>query len=447
MSKAIITEQHLHDIADAIIAKGGATAPMTPAQMPSKIAAIPTGRPIEEASIKCVCFYDYDGFRLYSFTKEEVLAMTELPPFPHRDGYVYTNWTHTLEEVKAVREMLDVGAIIKPDDDSTRFLVDIPENGTKRMCVECSASQANDSTIDWGDGTVETVTISPSRFVHDYVTQGKFVISIRSVSGYVVFTSDNINCEFAPSGYQGFDFNVTEVNFGPNVRIAGRVLLYNVIPVVTFAEGMSDITKDVFYSSCVRSLIFPRSVTKMNSRLDSNAYLKTVVFPPTVTEVGGNAPSGCKELKSYILPDGVTSVGLPSSSSLIRCQISPDATSIQDVSLYQTRIISFTIPDGITSIGAGTLRQCELLTSIRMPPNLASIGNYCFQVSRRCVLFDFRRATLIPTLSATSTFTNLPSDCKIVVPDALYDDWIVATNWSAASIVGHIVKASEYTEA
>ena len=43
MSKAIITEQHLHDIADAIIAKGGATAPMTPAQMSSAIMAIDGG--------------------------------------------------------------------------------------------------------------------------------------------------------------------------------------------------------------------------------------------------------------------------------------------------------------------------------------------------------------------------------------------------------------------
>lgn len=43
MSKAIITEQHLHDIADAIIAKGGATGPMTPAQMAAAIQAIPSG--------------------------------------------------------------------------------------------------------------------------------------------------------------------------------------------------------------------------------------------------------------------------------------------------------------------------------------------------------------------------------------------------------------------
>ena len=43
MSKAIISEQYLHDIADAIIAKGGATAPMTPAQMSSAIMAIDGG--------------------------------------------------------------------------------------------------------------------------------------------------------------------------------------------------------------------------------------------------------------------------------------------------------------------------------------------------------------------------------------------------------------------
>ena len=43
MSKALITESHLTDIANAIIAKGGATAPMTPAQMKDAILAIPSG--------------------------------------------------------------------------------------------------------------------------------------------------------------------------------------------------------------------------------------------------------------------------------------------------------------------------------------------------------------------------------------------------------------------
>ena len=43
MSKALITESHLTDIANAIIAKGGATGPMLPSQMAAAIEAIKTG--------------------------------------------------------------------------------------------------------------------------------------------------------------------------------------------------------------------------------------------------------------------------------------------------------------------------------------------------------------------------------------------------------------------
>ena len=43
MSKAVITEGLLDDIADAIIAKGGASAALTPAQMASAIGQIPSG--------------------------------------------------------------------------------------------------------------------------------------------------------------------------------------------------------------------------------------------------------------------------------------------------------------------------------------------------------------------------------------------------------------------
>ena len=35
-----------------------------------------------------------------------------------------------------------------------------------------------------------------------------------------------------------------------------------------------------------------------------------------------------------------------------------------------------------------------------------------------------------PTLSNTNAFTDIPADCEIRVPAALYDEWIAATNWS-----------------
>jgi hypothetical protein len=58
--------------------------------------------------------------------------------------------------------------------------------------------------------------------------------------------------------------------------------------------------------------------------------------------------------------------------------------------------------------------------------------------------YDFSKHESVPTLEATSAFKSIPSDCKIVVPDALYDEWIAATNWS--TYAANIVKSSEFTE-
>ena len=55
---------------------------------------------------------------------------------------------------------------------------------------------------------------------------------------------------------------------------------------------------------------------------------------------------------------------------------------------------------------------------------------------------DFSEATSVPNLYYASTFQNTNSTFKIVVPDELYDQWIVASNWS--NFASQIVKASEY---
>ena len=56
--------------------------------------------------------------------------------------------------------------------------------------------------------------------------------------------------------------------------------------------------------------------------------------------------------------------------------------------------------------------------------------------------YDFRASKSVPTLSNTNAFNNIPSDCKIVVPDSLYDTWIAATNWSTHA--SKIIKASKF---
>ena len=55
--------------------------------------------------------------------------------------------------------------------------------------------------------------------------------------------------------------------------------------------------------------------------------------------------------------------------------------------------------------------------------------------------YDFSQFTAIPTLANINAFNNINAQCKIVVPDELYDEWIAATNW--ATYANYIYKASE----
>ena len=82
------------------------------------------------------------------------------------------------------------------------------------------------------------------------------------------------------------------------------------------------------------------------------------------------------------------------------------------------------------------------MTILKIPSNVSTIGSNAFYACYSLKVMDFRNHTSIPTL--TGAIANIAADCKIVVPDALYDAWIAATNWSSSA--DKIVKSSEYTD-
>ena len=108
---------------------------------------------------------------------------------------------------------------------------------------------------------------------------------------------------------------------------------------------------------------------------------------------------------------------------------------------YRTKLSKVTIPQSVVSINSNAFYSCYNLLEVKVLSSSITIGNGVFSYCDSILKFDFTSATSIPTLLNTSAFSSINGICKIYVPDALYDEWIVATNW--ATYADYIYKASE----
>ena len=150
--------------------------------------------------------------------------------------------------------------------------------------------------------------------------------------------------------------------------------------------------------------------TESNSKVYCN-MLQDVSIGKNVTSISNYSFNSCCSLASIIIPDGVTSIG-----------------NYAFQSCYS--LASIIIPDGVTSISNHSFNSCHSLASIIIPDGVTSIGVGAFAFCYGMRYYDFSACTSIPTLSSTNAFNNIPSDCQMLIPAALYDEWSAATNWA-----------------
>ena len=93
-------------------------------------------------------------------------------------------------------------------------------------------------------------------------------------------------------------------------------------------------------------------------------------------------------------------------------------------------LASITIPDGVTSISNYAFCYCYSLANITIPNGVTSIGNYAFYNCYGMRYYDFSACTAIPALSNKNAFNNIPSDCQMLIPSTLFNNWKSATNWA-----------------
>ena len=354
-------------------------------------------------------FIDYDGTLLYSYTDEELDALTALPAGPDHtaDNLTFQGWNWSLADLKAWdRTRSDrplVGAHYITTDGKSYLYLDTPYSG---VTLSFSTSGTLNS-VDWGDGTTDTTTS------HVYANPGQYVIVI----------------DMAEGGYWYFGASQAATT-STNKQWIKKIKLGNVT-----------VLTDYMFYACLslQSVSMPNSVTRIGNTIFDDCYsLKSVSIPNGITSLEGIF-SDCYSLKSVSIPNGITSL---SQSTFNVCP------SLQSVSM----------PNGVTSIGYRVYFNCYSLKSISIPNSVTSIGDQAFNNNYSlkivsipdsvtsigygafsncyCLTLDLSKQTKVISLS-DSIGLNIRWN-KILVPNSLLSDYKSASYWTdyASVMVG-----------
>lgn len=400
------------------------------------------GGGIVEPEEKDVNFYDYDGTRVYSYSKADFLALNSLPENPTHDGLTAQGWNWSLADAKEFvtdTGEINIGQMYVTDDGATRIYIELQKG---RLSPYLRFSINGTATVDWGDNTTDSVTgTSLSTYIdtqHNYSQEGKYVISISStpkikLTGSSSFGSSilwtTINSTSSPN--RAYQSAIKKVELGNNI--------YNSFESYVFAHLKQ---------------------------------LKTVTIPSHVTSIGTYCFSNSYNLKYVVLPyklNSVANYSFEQTRSLMGVSIGRESTvtnmELKNYCFSGSNIPKIIIPNQGAIINSSALRDCASLVKVVLANNMMTLKSNCFYncyslstfiFSKRIstieassfsgcygiALYDFRNVTAVPSLANSNAFSGIASDAQIVVPDDLYETWIAATNWS--SLASKIIKESDF---
>lgn len=449
------------DIKDAIEQKGVTVGSTPLSGYAQKILDIPSGGGGEDEPYTddAVRFFDYDGKQLLGMSKEDFLALDAMPANPAtHEELVFTEWSHTLAEVKnyvSKYDYCDIMALYDTVDGKTRVTVRVDADNMMQIKAGGWPYELN---IDWGDGQEETMTGSANvdTFTHIYSVGGDYTIIIEVVKGYLGYG-------YSIVGATGGDYplanncvnKIIKVHYGSNgtgnLKAAkGKRLLWQTGLTTTNAvQGESPINiKALFvsfyaydlWSNCynARVIVFKEGLPGLNYSPINNCYMADRVLLPTgQTNIVSNFANQCNSARHIVIPDGVTIANSEAFGYCYNCEtlyLSKDLTSIGNNAFAKCiKLRELHLPEGLLTIGNGAFWICRELSEVTIPSTITSIGNSAFSMryeSNYKLTDVYVKPTTPPTLGTTVFPT---SGITIHVPQGTLATYQAATNWNAYS--------------
>ena len=301
------------------------------------------------------------------------------------------------------------------------------KSGDTQTTMNCS--------IDWGDGTVETKTITKDdkgfKLSHNYKA-GSYKIEIYDVErGYSVVEGTEETGMYGDIYYNSSISPIESVkrvildegnnsDSGSVVSI-GRGAFSNCssLTSVYIPKGVTSIDAYVFSNSALTSVNIPEGVTSIGTYAFKDCYgLTSINIPESVTIIEERAFYGCS-FSSVHIPESVTIIGdgvFYYCSSLTSIYIPESVTSIGEHAFDSCSFTSINIPEGVTSIGDGAFSGCRSLKSINIPKGVTSINQYALASCSSLTSIDIPKSV---TSIGTNAFSWCGSLTSINIPEGV----------------------------
>ena len=443
MSNVLISEDTMTNIADAIREKTAKQDLMTPAEMPDEILSISGGGTPVSVQKKDVCFYDYDGTLVYSYTLQELQALTELPALPIHEGLVSQGWNWTLSGLKNQNSIMDVGALYITDDGATRIHISISE-GRQYPSVCYRQSGMNNSIIDWGDGSpaVSSTGANVCKY-HTYEFPGDYVISIMPDEGtQLTFLGDYsygaflLMQENQRKEYLSYDSTVTAIEIGRNVQVQISAFCHmRRLRTITIPAEISSIGDYAFYfGGALQCLILPHVTTIPLSFTYDNSCLKTLCLPEGLETISNYSLSKIG-VDRICVPETVTTIGRNAFSynhAMSEVHLPRGLKTIDTNSFYEDYTLgSINRLEQLEIIASGAFAYTHSLGTIHLPDTLVSIGASAFDDSG--VKKAYFYATTPPTAGNYTSVPGYEAAGTIYVPHGCGEAYKTANQWSGSA--------------
>lgn len=163
-------------------------------------------------------------------------------------------------------------------------------------------------------------------------------------------------------------------------------------------------------------------ILSSNNSIFANSGLEEAILPNLTTWSATSTFQNCKNLRKVNLGNSIVSIPNQSFQNCINLK-------------------NIIIPDTVTSIGSSAFQGCKALKNIIIPANVTTIGNSAFSNCISLKYIEFLSVTP-PTVSGSSTFQNLPTDCIIYVPTGTLNAYTSASNYPSSATYTYIERNS-----